>query len=523
MSNSSAYNNFLLNVSAQPNVAQASVAKRNYQDDQSSASFQQNFKDAHDNVRAQDEKIAKPAATKKTAHVDNRKPANDVGRKSPAPAKQVEQNRSRDQVAENEKPADKDDKLANQNSDAQSSHDKAVENKNTAKKVDEDEVPAVDVVVTNALLTNTNMAIPVLVAPPTDVAAAQASVSVETDAQVKTTDESAELISNLAMVDANPTGTVKDGASSSDQVQTDKPALTLVEEPVTSDVSALIAQQLVADGALPQTPAAVGSATVLPKSTLAKSALTPIDDGTSDADALNALAIATEKPSSKAVAASDLSMATTTDSAPAPVLEQKSAFEKTLQNLIQPEINARDENKTASTAVPTTSTASNSINALDSMLRFSDAQTPATRSFVVQTAVPVPVGQPQWSQAVGEKVLWLAAQNVSSAEIHLNPEDLGPVQVKVSVNQEQTTVNFTSHHAVVREALDQNLGRLRDMFSEQGLNLVNVDVSDKSFNRQQGEAKDQKGQATNGDLPNEDETQVAMSVITQQRLVDHYA
>jgi flagellar hook-length control protein FliK len=97
------------------------------------------------------------------------------------------------------------------------------------------------------------------------------------------------------------------------------------------------------------------------------------------------------------------------------------------------------------------------------------------------------------------------------------------LQVKVSVNQEQATINFTSHHAVVREVLDQNLGRLRDMFSEQGLNLANVDVSDKSFSRQQSDSKDQKGQAGTNDGTHDDETPAAVSAIVQQRLVDHYA
>lgn len=146
------------------------------------------------------------------------------------------------------------------------------------------------------------------------------------------------------------------------------------------------------------------------------------------------------------------------------------------------------------------------------------------RNFVVQTSVQTPVGQPQWSQAVGEKVLWLAAQNISSAEINLHPQDLGPIQVKVSVNQDQqANVTFTSHHPVVREVLDQNLNRLRDMFSEQGLNLINVDVSDRSFQRQQGEGKEQPGQGAGSAPEAEEETLVAVSTIKSQRLVDHYA
>ncbi len=156
------------------------------------------------------------------------------------------------------------------------------------------------------------------------------------------------------------------------------------------------------------------------------------------------------------------------------------------------------------------------------LVRLSEAQSPAARSFVVQTGVPVTVGQPQWSQAVGEKVLWLAAQNVSAAEIRLDPPDLGPMHVKVTVNQDQASVSFTSPHPIVREALDQQLNRLREMFSEQGLNLVNVDVSDKSFAQQQEGEQGRSGGSAN-DAEDEELVPIAASTIVSTRLVDHYA
>lgn len=159
--------------------------------------------------------------------------------------------------------------------------------------------------------------------------------------------------------------------------------------------------------------------------------------------------------------------------------------------------------------------------AAEAMTRLTEAQSPAARAFVVQTGVPVTVGSPQWSQAVGDKVLWLAAQNVSAAEIRLDPPELGPMQVKVSVNQDQASVTFSSPHPAVREALDQQLNRLREMFAEQGLNLVNVDVSDKSFTKREQEesAKHHRG----GGEEDEDLAPVAVSQAISMRLVDHYA
>jgi flagellar hook-length control protein FliK len=206
--------------------------------------------------------------------------------------------------------------------------------------------------------------------------------------------------------------------------------------------------------------------------------------------------------------------------------DSKSLFEKMVQTISAKTMSAAngdlEQAGTETSNHASGSTANLLVSALDSLSRGPDSLVAAGRSFVAQTAIPVSLGQPQWSQAVGEKVLWLAAQNITAAEIRLDPPELGPLQVKVSLHQDQANVSFTSHHAGVREVLDQNLNRLRDMFNEQGLQLVNVDVSDKSFHRQQGEGK---GSQSHGDAAElgDDESLASVSAIVQQRLVDHYA
>lgn len=99
--------------------------------------------------------------------------------------------------------------------------------------------------------------------------------------------------------------------------------------------------------------------------------------------------------------------------------------------------------------------------------------------------VTVPVNQPHWGQATGERVLWMISSKLQTAEIQLDPPELGPLQVKVHVNNDQVSLTFVSQHAQVREALDVQALRLREMLEGQGLNLVNVDVSDQSFQQQQ--------------------------------------
>jgi flagellar hook-length control protein FliK len=115
----------------------------------------------------------------------------------------------------------------------------------------------------------------------------------------------------------------------------------------------------------------------------------------------------------------------------------------------------------------------------------------ATPTVVLNT----PFGQPDWDQALGERIQWLASQKVQGAQVKLNPANLGPMEVRIQVQNDQASIQFTSHHAVVREALEAALPRLRDMFEASGVQLVNVDVSSgQSFAQQQQAAQDSFGQ-----------------------------
>jgi flagellar hook-length control protein FliK len=102
--------------------------------------------------------------------------------------------------------------------------------------------------------------------------------------------------------------------------------------------------------------------------------------------------------------------------------------------------------------------------------------------------VDLPVGQPKWGGEFAQKVVWLSSQQHQVAEIRLNPAHLGPVEVMLSITQDQATAQFSSPHLAVREAIEQALPRLREMMAENGITLGNVMVGSDSFqqdNRQQ--------------------------------------
>lgn len=102
------------------------------------------------------------------------------------------------------------------------------------------------------------------------------------------------------------------------------------------------------------------------------------------------------------------------------------------------------------------------------------------------------VGTGGWDNALGQRVLWMVSQQHQLAELNLNPPDLGPLQVVLSVNNDQASAAFVSQNPEVRQALEAALPRLKEMMAESGINLGNATVSDQG-SRQQGDFERQNG------------------------------
>jgi flagellar hook-length control protein FliK len=142
-----------------------------------------------------------------------------------------------------------------------------------------------------------------------------------------------------------------------------------------------------------------------------------------------------------------------------------------------------------------------------------DMSTQVRPNALISTPVPKPVdvpatlavepkvGSPAWDGALGQRVVWMATQHQQVAEMRLNPPNLGPLEVRLTISGDQASAQFVSHHPAVREALESALPRLREMLAESGLTLGNVQVGSESFT--QGRASDQgaNGSARQGIFP----------------------
>ena len=151
----------------------------------------------------------------------------------------------------------------------------------------------------------------------------------------------------------------------------------------------------------------------------------------------------------------------------------------------------------------------------------SPAAAPASANPSAMLQINPSINQAGWDQALGNSMIWMVGRQIQTAQLQLNPPHLGPIEVRVAIRNDQTTLTFVSAHSQVRDALQAAIPGLREMFSNNGLNLVNVDISQHSFSRDSRQSDYPSPRRDGQNLPEDD---VAMApAAAHVGLIDFYA
>lgn len=138
----------------------------------------------------------------------------------------------------------------------------------------------------------------------------------------------------------------------------------------------------------------------------------------------------------------------------------------------------------------------------------------------------LPISHNEWPAALGHRLLWAVGEGMQKAEISVSPQDMGPINVHIRVENDKTEIRFTAAHAQTREALEASIPRLRDMFSQQGLNLSQAQVSSQNSHDTRGRQPDANPATSNPSNADGTETQEperARPMQWRRGLVDDYA
>ena len=110
------------------------------------------------------------------------------------------------------------------------------------------------------------------------------------------------------------------------------------------------------------------------------------------------------------------------------------------------------------------------------------------------------VNSPEFPQALADRVgMWVNAvgeDGTMSAELHLNPAEMGPISVKISLDGQSAQVDFAAANLETRRAIEASLQMLSASLDEAGLKLGGSGVSDQSPQQQFNQASGQPGGAS---------------------------
>ncbi|MFM2449436.1 MAG: hypothetical protein RIS44_1886 [Pseudomonadota bacterium] len=98
-------------------------------------------------------------------------------------------------------------------------------------------------------------------------------------------------------------------------------------------------------------------------------------------------------------------------------------------------------------------------------------------STAVSVNLPAPVQSPEFRELLGSQISLLAKDGVQSAELHLNPAEMGPISVQITLDGTQARVDFGADSAQTRHIIEAGLPELASALRDAGLTLSGGGVS----------------------------------------------
>ncbi len=95
---------------------------------------------------------------------------------------------------------------------------------------------------------------------------------------------------------------------------------------------------------------------------------------------------------------------------------------------------------------------------------------------IAHGGVATPITHPHFRSEFAERVVFFAASRVQNAEIAVTPPELGPINVSIEMRGAEATLSFAAASPTARNAIEDALPRLREMFASHGLQLAEAHV-----------------------------------------------
>jgi flagellar hook-length control protein FliK len=112
---------------------------------------------------------------------------------------------------------------------------------------------------------------------------------------------------------------------------------------------------------------------------------------------------------------------------------------------------------------------------------------------VTDTAVAQDIRRPEFVPAFSARIATLVQDGVEQARLHLNPVEMGPVTLQLSLDGQQVRVDMTAEVAATRQVLEQALPALAGALREAGFTLSGGGVSQPASDSATANGQDPRG------------------------------
>jgi flagellar hook-length control protein FliK len=152
----------------------------------------------------------------------------------------------------------------------------------------------------------------------------------------------------------------------------------------------------------------------------------------------------------------------------------------------------------------------------------------AQKSFATVQTETIAIYRKDFANTVKDKVMVMINQKIQQVEIQLDPPEMGNIHVRVNLQNEQAAVQFVVQNQQAKEALEQNMGKLRDMLAESGVDVGEANIEQREAKEQNGngfDSQSNKGQNAKSaeDNVSEDDNAMVNMLKASSTGIDYYA
>lgn len=105
-----------------------------------------------------------------------------------------------------------------------------------------------------------------------------------------------------------------------------------------------------------------------------------------------------------------------------------------------------------------------------------------------QAQIQAPLGSQRFAEETAQQLQFAIGKQAQFAELKITPADMGPISIKIDMQGNQANLQFIVTQADTKQAIEDALPKLRELFAQAGLQLNGSDVNQQSQQQQQQNA-----------------------------------